>query len=108
MEALIFVLLWLALSIWATSIVSRHRSADGGRILFYLLIWLLPIIGAVFATLILAAKLKWKCTDSSDRMFRAVVEHYRSTQGGLLRCLATFITLESLAGASSYDNLRQS
>ena len=77
MEGVAAFLVWFSVTIWAAWFVSR-RVADGRtRILWYLLVWLFPIVGAAAAVLIIGFGSEVKTVDSEGRMFDAVVDAHR-------------------------------
>lgn len=82
MEGLVIVIAWLAINIWATSFVAKRGFAADQRSLFYLMIWLLPFIGAALAILIPSLQSKFKSTDSTDRIFQTVVEKHKDKRTG--------------------------
>lgn len=80
MISLSYVVIWLAVTIWAAWFVSRRVSDRGARIAYYLLIWLVPIVGAAFAVLIVGIGSEKKSVTSSNRMFDAIVDAHKKKQ----------------------------
>ncbi len=81
MTGLAFVLVWFSVNIWATWFVSRQVSERGTRVAYYLLIWLVPIVGAAAAVLFIGFGDNPKSTNSQGRMFDAVVDARKRPKG---------------------------
>jgi hypothetical protein len=75
-----YVAMWLSMAIWAAWFVSRRVADRGTRIAYYLLIWLVPIVGAAAAVLIIGFGGDRNSMSSADRMFDAVVDEHKKTQ----------------------------
>ena len=75
-----YLILWLGACIWATSFVVRRVENSNYRILYFILIWFLPFIGAFAAILIPSLGTSLKKVGSKDKMFEEVVEAYRDNR----------------------------
>lgn len=79
MANLFFYAFWLAVCIWAAFFVSKRIEDSYHRVVYYLLIWLVPFLGAIAATLIAGLRSARKDIESSDKMFDAVIDGRRSS-----------------------------
>ena len=80
MDVFVYLLFWISLFAWAVSLVSRHVESAGLKLALYLLIVVAPFVGAGIASAIAFAMARRKPTDSTDRMFDAVVEAHRQAR----------------------------
>lgn len=80
MIGLAYIVTWLAVTIWAAWFVSRRVSGRRERFAYYLLIVLVPIVGAAAAIFIVGFGSDRKSANSADRMFDTVVETHKKTQ----------------------------
>ena len=77
MKEFALVLVWFSVNIWATLFVSRRVSGRGTRIAYYLLVWLVPIIGAAATVLFIGFDRNRKSATSNDQMIDAIVDARR-------------------------------
>ena len=75
MGSIVFSFLWLGVSVGSMFVVARNVEARRDRIAYYLLIWLIPFIGAAAAALLTRQRASTK--SSSEKMFDAVVDAHR-------------------------------
>ena len=79
MAGFILIFGWLAMCVWATSFVMRQAPETGGQRLFYYgLIWLVPFFGAASVIILVGLGKSRQQSQSSDAMFRAIVDKHRS------------------------------
>ena len=72
-----FPIIWLALCIWASFFVAGRIDNDRDRVVYYLLIWLVPYIGAAAAILLSRRRSKPARQTASEKMFEAIVESHQ-------------------------------
>ena len=77
MESAVISGLWLAVCIWATLYVAKRVEERRHRVAYYLLIWLLPFIGAASSIFLAFDRRSLVKPTASDKMFQAVVEANR-------------------------------
>jgi len=70
--------IYLLVCIWATFFVSRRIEDSYHRIVYYLLIWLVPFLGAFAAILIAGLRAARKEEHSSDEMLSAIVDVHKN------------------------------
>lgn len=75
-----YLILWLGACLWATSFVMRRVESVNHRVVYYILIWCFPLIGAIAAILIPSLGTNLKQADSTDKMFEEVVESRRDSR----------------------------
>ncbi len=80
MISLAYIAMWLSVTIWAAWFVSRRVSDRRTRFAYYLLIWLVPVVGAAAAILIIGFGGDRKSTSSANRLFDSVVESSKKKQ----------------------------
>ena len=74
MDVFVYLLIWIGLSTWAISLVHRNVKGFGLRLALFLICVFVPLVGAGIASAIAVSSVRMKPTDSSDRMFDAVVD----------------------------------
>ncbi len=74
-----FPVIWLVLCVWASFFVAGRIENGRERIAYYLLIWLVPYVGAAAATLLSHRRSKIGKPTASEKMFEAVVESHRNS-----------------------------
>ncbi len=72
------VAITLFLAIWASFYVARRVPDQRTRIPYYLLIWIVPVGGALAAVLIIGLSDKRKPQTGDQRMFDAVVDAHKT------------------------------
>ncbi len=75
MSNLVTIVLWFALCVYASIMVARRVENRRDRIAHYLLIWLIPVIGAAAAILLSRRPKSHK--PSSEKMHKAIVDAHR-------------------------------
>ena len=75
MSNVVTIVLWLAICICASFVVARRIEIGRDRIAYYLLIWLIPVVGAA-AAILLSRRLK-SHTPASEKMHEAIVDARR-------------------------------
>ena len=75
MSNVVTVILWFAICIYSSFVVARRIESRRDRIAYYLLIWLIPVVGAA-AAILLSRRLK-SHTPTSENMHEAIVDAHR-------------------------------
>ena len=75
MGQILFALIVLAVSGWATVLVMNHGpSVTRHRVYLYIVIWLLPFFGAAIAGLVVHRRVRANTESNDDRLFQEVVK----------------------------------
>ena len=75
MSDIVTIVFWFAFCLYASIMVARRVEIRRDRIAYYLLIWLVPVIGAAAA--ILLSRRPKSHTSSSVRMHEAIADAHR-------------------------------
>ena len=75
MSNVVTIVLWFTICIYASFMVAGRVENRRDRFAYYLLVWLIPIIGAAAA--ILLSRRPKPHTPSSEKMHEAIVEAHR-------------------------------
>jgi membrane protein DedA with SNARE-associated domain len=75
MSNVVTIVLWFAICIYASFVVAHRIESRRDRIAYYVLIWLIPVIGAAAA--ILLTRRPKPHTPSSEKMHEAIVDAHR-------------------------------
>lgn len=82
MGAIAFSSLWLVVCVWASFVVADRVKEHRHRTAYYLLIWLVPCIGAAAAILLTRNYEPTTNPTASDKMFEAIVDSHRQKDSG--------------------------
>lgn len=82
MASVLSLVIWLIVCIWASFFVSRRIDDSGDRTVYYLLIWLLPYLGAIAAVYFAGRHAAREKTHLSDKMFDAIVDAHKAPHDG--------------------------
>lgn len=75
MSNVVTTILWFAFCVYAAFVVARRVENRRDRIAYYLLIWLIPVIGAAAA--ILLSRRPKSHTSSTEKMHEEIVDAHR-------------------------------
>jgi len=81
-SAIVFSLFWISVCVWASFVIAGRVNVTGNRIAYYLLIWLVPYIGAVAAILLTRRKARINGRSASEKMFDVIVDSHRQERSG--------------------------